>query len=595
MLRRLACRLLLLAALLPTVAVAAGPLEQARALVEQRDFAAAIPWYQQALRGAPDNADLMIELARVYGWADRNRESAESYARVAERFPARRADVLPSLAWQLLWSGQPAAALPLFREVVAKAPQNREALTGLAQALNETGRHRAAAREYAALARADPGDVGIKLRLATTQYWAGHSGEALATLAGVSGREADELRARILGEGAPSVAGSYEVSRDRDNLRIDAARIAGKTKLNPTATLEVAYRLARLDGERRAPQVDLQGSFDAATGSFTGLRLNGEPVIAARITSANILNADRADGRSVHVALPPNPPRESFRSGDWLLPGKLTGQQLWLTYSDEFGAATHAGGGVYPRASVGIRDYDGWRTPLARLGAKWLPADLWRLDFELGNDIVENLDSIDNRVRIIYLAASADYQLTPRLSVGAGHSLARFDDGNTRNRLAGRLEYVAWFKPRVSVGAEGYAFRDKEEAFRDVELRLADFTLANSGVAFPASISFREAGRGYYNPKRYLEAKAFATLGLEGDRWSLWGKLALGRLRETPWSGDSTGGLYTFGELGYRYRFDKLTELNGFIGRSGSRVSASSSGGYYRAYAGLYVTRWFEH
>ncbi|MFO1267889.1 MAG: hypothetical protein U1F67_14630 [Rubrivivax sp.] len=63
-------------------------------------LAAALPLYERLVRRAPGNADLLIEAARVFlGWADRNARLAALPA-ARRRSTARRADIVPSLAWQ---------------------------------------------------------------------------------------------------------------------------------------------------------------------------------------------------------------------------------------------------------------------------------------------------------------------------------------------------------------------------------------------------------------------------------------------------------------------------------------------------------------
>jgi hypothetical protein len=148
------------------------------------------------------------------------------------------------------------------------------------------------------------------------------------------------------------------------------------------------------------------------------------------------------------------------------------------------------------------------------------------------------------------------------------------------------------FAPRVSVGVEGLGFRDSDEAFRNVTLRFDDFSV--DGVPFTGSVDFRESGRGYYNPRRYLEGKVFGALAIERGRWALSSKLAIGQLRETSFGGVKSHGLYTFGEIDYRYFLNDLTELHALIGRSGSRASSGGGDGYYRAYGGVYLTHWFD-
>jgi tetratricopeptide (TPR) repeat protein len=643
----------------PAITTGRYALATARQWVEKRNYPEAIKWYQRLVKAKPDDSDLLIEAARVYGWADRNKESAELYQRVINKFPARRNDVVPSLAAQLLWANNPGAAIPLFEEILARKPADRDATLGLAEGLqsiqrydkaialydglltknradeaaqrgkawallrtdqfsdaeqsfrgilqsrptdmdarvglartlNFSGRHQEAIRAYDQLAQDFPKDKGIQVQRATAHYWAGMEQEALKIVDTINTDEAENLRNKILRNTKPVVSGGVAYSKDKDDLKITRGQVSGKVPIGETASIEVGYSRAALKGKRKTREMTLSGS------DINNLKLNGVNASAARITDdTRILNVDIPGGRSLHVPVDTDQQGDSFRSGDWNESGQLTGQQLSFTYSDRFGSAYSEFGLVTPRVTLGLRDYDGWRSGLVRIGAKWIPADLWRFDIEAGNDIVENLDSIDNRVKLNYLSGSVDHSFDPRWNAGGGLFLGKFDDGNRRTRLTGRLEYVAQFKPRLSFGLEGLGFRDSKQAFRDVTLRFDDLTVAGA-AALPnvGSITFREAGRGYYNPKHYAEAKLFGAISYDQDAWSLWAKLAIGGVRETPFDGDTSNGVISSAELNYAYHITSQSELRFSIGRSSSRVSSSEGGGYYRNFAGLYFTHWFDY
>ncbi len=643
----------------PPVNTGRYALEMARQWVEKRNYSEAIKYYQRLVKAKPDDSDLLIEAARVYGWADRNKESANLYQRAITQFPARRNDVLHALAMQLLWSNQAREAIPYFEEILARKPGDREAALGLGEALqnvgdnasaiaayesllqknpndqaaqrgkawallrsdrfaesenlyrailqqsptdvdarvglartlNFSGRHQEAILAYDQLAQEFPKDQGIQVQRAKAQYWAGMDRDALDTLDRVTTGEAEKLRDAIKRNIKPAVTGGIEYSKDKDDLKITRGQISGKLPIGETATIEVGYSRTQLKGKRKTREVTLSGS------DINNLKLNGVAASAARITDdTRILNVDIPGGRSAHVPVDAGQQGNSFRSGDWNESGRLTGQQLAFTYSDRVGSAYSGYGLIFPRVTLGVRDYDGWRSGLVRLGAKWLPADFWRVDVEAGNDIVENLDSIDNRVKLNYLSGSVDHTFDPRWNAGGGLFLGKFDDGNRRTRATGRLEYVANFKPRLSFGVEGLAFRDSKQAFRDVTLRFDNLTV-DGATALPnvGSITFREAGRGYYNPKHYAEAKLFGAISYDQERWALSGKLALGGVRETPFGGDSSNGLLSSAELNYVYHLTAQSDLSASIGHTGSRVSSVEGGGYYRNFAGVYFTHWFDY
>lgn len=643
----------------PVITTGRYALASARQLVEKRNYAEAIKLYQRLVKAKPDDSDLMIEAARVYGWADRNKESAELYQRVINQFPARRNDILPSLSAQLLWANNSDAAIPIFQEILARKPTDRDAMLGLAEGLQSTkrydsaialyddlltkngaddaaqrgkawamlrtdqfsdaerlfrfilqsrpsdpdariglartlnfsGRHQEAIRAYDQLAQDFPKDKGIQVQRATAHYWAGMEPEALKIVDAINTDEAENLRNKILRNTKPAVSAGVAYSNDKDDLKITRGQLSGKLPIGETASIEVGYSRAALKGKRKTRELSLSGS------DINNLKLNGVNASATRITDdTRILNVDIPGGRSLHVPIDSGQQVNSFRSGDWNESGQLTGQQLSFTYSDRFGSAYSDFGLVTPRVTLGLRDYDGWRSGLVRIGAKWLPADLWRFDVEAGNDIVENLDSIDNRVKLNYFSGSVDHTFDPRWNAGGGLFLGKFDDGNRRTRLTGRLEYVTLFKPRLSFGLEALGFRDSKQAFRDVTLRFDNLTV-DGAPALPnvGSITFREAGRGYYNPKHYAEAKIFGAISYDQDAWSLSAKLAVGGVRETPFDGGSNNGFISSAELSYVYHMTSQSDLRASLGRSGSRVSSAEGGGYYRNFAGLYFTHWFDY
>ncbi len=624
----------------PVVNTGRYALDTARQLVEKRNFPEALKLYNGLVRAKPQDSDILIEAARVHGWADRNRESAELYQRVISRFPARRDDVVQPLAMQLLWSNQAQEAIPYFQETLARKPGDRDASLGLGEALQSTGdypsaiaiydellqkapgelaaqrgkawallrsdrfpeaenlyrsvlrenpkdtdariglartlnfsgRHQEAIRAYDQLAQDFPKDQGIQVQRATAQYWAGMEQEALSTLEKLNTEEAEKLRNNIKRNVNPAVSGGVEFSKDKDELKITRGQISGRVPISETATIEIGYGRAELKGKRKAREIVLSGN------AIDNLRLNGITADAARITDdTRILNVDIPGGLSAHVPIDAGQQGNSFRTGDWNESGRLTGQQLTFTFSDRFGSPYSGYGLIMPRATVGIRDYDGWRSGLIRVGVKWLPLDFWRVDIEAGNDIVENLDSIDNRVKLNYVSGNVDHAFAPRWNAGGGLFLGKFDDGNRRTRLTGRIEYVALFKPRLSFGLEGLAFRDREQAFRDVTLRFDNVTVAGA-PALPnvGSITFREAGRGYYNPKNYGGSKTIRRRFLRPRPLVPMGKTRRRRRARNAVRRRFQQRIHFRGRAGLSFITSRRKRRYArSLGRSGSRVSSS--------------------
>ena len=174
--------LVLAAAALPALAMPTLP--DARAATERRDFASALPIYEALLARDPDNADPLIEAARVHGFAARNAAAAALYRRALAVAPGRRGDILPSLAWQTLWAGDAAAAQPWFEALVASghALARGDALDGLAQARQALGDSPGALAAWAEAVAARPDDASLVRRYARALLWSDRPTEAVVAL-----------------------------------------------------------------------------------------------------------------------------------------------------------------------------------------------------------------------------------------------------------------------------------------------------------------------------------------------------------------------------------------------------------------------------
>jgi tetratricopeptide (TPR) repeat protein len=231
-------------------------LQQARAAVERRDFAAALPLYTQRLEAAPDDADLLIEVARVNGFADRNREAAALYRRALRAAPGRRADIVPSLAWQTLWSGMARPALALFDEA-SVIGDRADALDGSAQARLALDDAAGATRDWRAALALRPGDAGLQRRL--EDGWLRRQTQSTAYA-------------------------SIEHSVDSDSLETLAVVVGGGLHLSGAATLDLRLRrLAQTDDQGDSQGEEMQATYawrwDDPAGPLGGLR----PSVALRV------------------------------------------------------------------------------------------------------------------------------------------------------------------------------------------------------------------------------------------------------------------------------------------------------------------------
>jgi Flp pilus assembly protein TadD len=537
----------LLLALLLGVAplVQANDLQAARAATDARRFDEALRLFEQLLGARPADSDLLIETARVYGFADRHREAVATYRRVLEVAPARRHDVLPSLAWQTLWAGDPATARALFvqsrdaagpnqrlraemlqgegeaadamgdmsgaaaayGQALALQPADAAVQRRLARTLNAAGRHAAAAALYARAG--DGGDAGVRLDHARARRWAGDDRGAHVLLVGRNEPAAVWLRDwRLARELKTSTSASIDHATDRDNLDATALQINAGRWWTPTVHGELGVRHLRLDEPARDASVQ---------------RLSGR--VSARFGAIE-------DPRG-----------------------------LWIA-----------------SLALAAQSAEGWHPVIGSAGLRWLPAEGWRFGAELGRELIETPTAVANRVTVDVAALSAEHRLTPQWSVAGSVARLDFSDHNTRTRFNGRVGYlVRSHSPRIEAGAEAMAFESS---------RPASFAaLPPPGTTAPV---------GYWNPRRYVEGRAFITLEGEAQplEWQL--KLALGSARGVDGDGNRTSAQPHQVEAAVGYDLSPALRLRLAAGASGAGFGVNAGGsGYWRRYVGLTLSGWF--
>lgn len=538
------------------LSAAAADLDTARSLVEQKRYTEAIAEFEVLLAARPEDTDLLIEAARVNAWADRHPRSAALYRKVIEIAPQRRHDVLLPLAWQLAWDGRHAEAIVLFREAAQQPDRQTEALHGLAESLAFSGQLPAALSVYRELAtRGD--NLKARKGEARVLLWLDRNDEAAARYRSILADHPQDREARIGLARALDQGGRHFAASSQYALAIrDDPALARDTRIEHARTL----RWAGL--EDRA--LDALGDAAGTDAAILRGRLMQETATHLRAELESSWDSDELDVHALTLAWQQ---RFANASLDVAARGarieqnasRIDGRQLLARLGTRLGEPEQ--GLFWPALTLGVRDYDGWQTAAWKLQGKWIPTDLWRVDLEAGNEVIENAESINNEVTLDYLSASADWRFAPRWSATVGGALLRFDDGNRRSRLIGRVERVVLTRqPRLVLGIEGMGFDDSDPAI----------------------------ARGYYNPERYRELKLLARAEHEAGKWLLEGRLALGRLWETP---GSDSGLYSW-ELSAARNLDPMLRLRLYAGGSDSSAFLRTGGGYTRNYLGASLI-WF--
>ncbi|HET9023003.1 MAG TPA: tetratricopeptide repeat protein [Burkholderiaceae bacterium] len=597
----LALALLSLAAADATVAQAGAPaaatdfrsaLAAARAATERRDWADALPRWQALEAAAPRDVDLLIESARVHGFADRNAESAQRYRKAIELAPARRSDVLLSLAWQTLWSGDPAGAEVLFQEVAAQPAafagggDGFDAWRGIAEARRNAGQLEGSIEALERAQRLRPSDPGTARTMAQTLAWLDRYDEAIAVYTRLIERDPTDRASTYGLIRTLNDAGRHREAVAHYQSAFAADRAAGRT---PPQDARFDYaRALRWAGYDDLAHPALQGLSNPDARWLHDFRAGREQRNWADAGVEFATDSDELDTRLVTGVFgwrftPSSSLELGVRLVDLTEPTRdASGERLGLTLRTRFGAAPEAIGSptdhgpLWTTLSVQANKYDDWQssedwqpvTGFAR--ARWLPTDVLRVDGEVGREVVETPLAISNRVTVNIAALGADWRWQPRSSVAAGVSALDFSDGNLRMRMNLRADHRVWNRPRVILGVEAMAFRSSD----------------------PTSDTHPYTG--YWNPRDYQEARVYAAVGHEARPWDFTMKLGVGTSREEDAWGNRSTGKPNVLELAAVYDLDKSVQLRAYAGGSGGSMGVTSGGeGYWRRYAGIAITGWF--
>lgn len=544
--------LILLLALCWSTPILSADLVNARALVEQKRYNEAIAEFDILIQASPANADLLIEAARVNAWADRHPQSAALYRKVIANAPQRRADVILALAWQLAWDNHHREAIPLFREAaVVNEAQQTEALHGLAESLTATDQLPEALAIYSQLST-NTTDLKAHKGEARVLLWLDRYDEAIDRYRSILNTQPNDKEAQIGLARALNRSGRhfaavsvYQAATTNESALTTDTRVERARALRWAGLEEVA--LQTLGNATGKEADDLRDKLKQETASH--LRAEFEFARDSDELDINALTLGWQQRFSEARSLDVSVRTARIEQGA----ANIRGRQLLARMGTRMGNTGQ--GLLWPALTLGIRDYNGWQTAAWKLQSKWIPEDFWRIDAEAGNETVETIAALNNHVTLNSIAASADWRFLPQSSATLGAAVQRFDDGNQRTRLIGRIGHVLLRdQPKLTLGVEGMGFNDSDPS----------------------------VARGYYNPGRYRELNAFAHAEHETAGWLLGGKLALGRLAETP---GTNNGLYTW-ELSAARDITPLLHLRLYVGGSNSSALSSTGSGYIRNYLG---------
>ncbi len=571
-------RALFMAVLLAAGAVQAQTLQQAREKVDARQYTQALPIYEALLRAQPANTDLLIETARVYGFADRHKEAIATYRRVIEVDPARLKDVAASLAWQTLWSGDAATALSLFEQArgfTSDPKQQAELWRGSGEACVQTGDNASALDAYRNALALTPGDRDLQRRIATVLLWMDEYAQAEAAWRQLLAEDPTDRRAQAGLARTVNAAGRHN----------EAIRLYQQIDDGSDADLRLDHaRAVRWAGYDAAAFPLLNGRSDWPGVFLRDWRADREQRSYVWSGIDYSVDSDQLDIMAVAAGagtlLKPGLLLEgSYRFARLDSPqGNVSANRVQATLRGLIGTPGETPPGlIVPSLTLALNDYAGWTPVTGYASVRWLPQDLVRFTADVGREVVETPQAIGNRITVDVAAVGVEYRLPPRWATGGNLSVLRFSDDNTRLRVYGHLDYTTRFNPKVVVGVEGAAFNDSNPA-------------SFAPVPPPGTLS----PAGYWNPKDYVEGRVFAGIWHEHDDWDAYARVALGLSRETDGDGVSSTGHPNLLEAGIAHDVAPGLRWRLYAGGSGSSFAVGNGGsGYWRRYIGFVLQAWF--
>lgn len=478
------------------------------------------------------SAAQLVDAARQAARADRNREAADLFALAIARQPQRRRELLREYADQLTYSDRAAAAVPLYRELLALEPQPQDerlrVLSGLGLALLWSDRPSDARRVYEELVREQPDNRDAARNLGRAITWSGRQREAVRYLEALLQAHPDDDEARVMLAQARAWMGRNDLARRE--LRGKAADREDAKRLQDDLNWATDPRTRiELQKSTQSDDLDITGSRIKHEFSFDQGRGTGE----LRMEHLDFRRQDGSDDAVVDRLF---------------LHGRYRFSDNWEIHAE---AAPER---VAPRGSPADQHlvYSTWLT--------WWPGDALRFDLSANQASFDNLKSLRLGLLARLYALSTDVTPSERQRYKARVEQGEFSDGNRREAAQVEGEYRVRTQPEVWLGARYYTFRFSQQL-----------------------------DNGYFNPKTFESAHVTAKLdwrpGGNTGRWNLAAYAALGREHAVP---DGSKPAYDL-SLVSGWRIDARTRVEARAQRFSSRTTGLS--GFARNSIGAFLEK----
>jgi len=178
-------------------------LHEARALVEEKDYTNAVALYEEVQPLLNRDPGLLIEMARVYTYANRYADAEKQFDHIRGEHPEYAAEFLRELGDMYAWQDKVEEATSAYRAAIKQNPGDLEATIGLARTLAWAGRFMDAMQLYDEVLQKYPDSMKALTGKADLLTYQDRLSEAWELLEKVTAREpgnvdALNLKARIL-------------------------------------------------------------------------------------------------------------------------------------------------------------------------------------------------------------------------------------------------------------------------------------------------------------------------------------------------------------------------------------------------------------